>query len=190
MNIGKVISDRRKALRLTQQMLAEKLNISFQAVSKWEKGTSCPDIELLPRLAAVLNISIDTLLGYPLQSITEYDNRYNIEEYYWGLEPNSLCYEIMRMKPPAKPYKVLDIGCGEGKDAVFPAINGYNVTAFDASEQGLSKARELADKCCVKIDFLRQTCVTSDLKQSMTLSFQVVYSTTSRLNCVKALLII
>ena len=71
MNIGKVISDRRKALRLTQQMLAEKLNISFQAVSKWEKGTSCPDIELLPRLAAVLNISIDTLLGYPLQSITD-----------------------------------------------------------------------------------------------------------------------
>ena len=40
MNIGKVISDRRKALRLTQQMLAEKLNISFQAVSKWEKGVS------------------------------------------------------------------------------------------------------------------------------------------------------
>lgn len=155
MNIGKVISDRRKALGFTQQALAEKLNISFQAISKWENGASCPDIELLPQLAAVLNISIDALLGYPSQSVTDYDNRYNTEGYYWGLIPNSLCYEIMRMKPPVKPYKVLDIGCGEGKDAVFLARNGYNVTAFDASEQGLSKARELAEKCSVKIDFLK-----------------------------------
>ena len=36
MNIGRIISERRKALRLTQQALAEKLNVSFQAVSKWE----------------------------------------------------------------------------------------------------------------------------------------------------------
>ncbi len=155
MNIGKVISEKRKALGMTQQLLAEKLHISFQAISKWENGTSYPDIELLPLLAAVLNISIDALLGYPSQSVTEYDNRYDTEEYYWGLEPNSLCYEIMRMKPPTKPYKVLDIGCGEGKDAVFLARNGYNVTAFDASEQGLSKARELANKCGVKIDFFK-----------------------------------
>lgn len=155
MNIGKVISDRRKALGFTQQALAEKLNISFQAISKWENGTSYPDIELLPQLAAILNTSIDALLGYPSQSITEYDNRYNAEEYYWGLTPNSLCYEIMRMKPPVKSYRVLDIGCGEGKDAVFLARNGYNVSAFDASEQGLLKTRELADKCGVKIDLFK-----------------------------------
>ena len=43
----------------------------------------------------------------------------------------------MRIKPPVKPYKVIDIGCGEGKDAVFLARNGYDVTAFDVSEQGL-----------------------------------------------------
>lgn len=61
----------------------------------------------------------------------------------------------MRLKPPIKPYKVLDIGCGEGKDAVFLARNGYDVTAFDVSEQGLSKARELADHCNVKIDFFK-----------------------------------
>ena len=61
----------------------------------------------------------------------------------------------MRLKPPTTPYKVLDIGCGEGKDAVFLARNGYNVTAFDISEQGLSKARELADHCGVKIDLFK-----------------------------------
>lgn len=104
MNIGRTISEKRKALRLTQQALAEKLNVSFQAVSKWENDTSCPDIELLPHIAAVLNISIDSLFGYTSQSITDYDNRYNTEGYYWGLKPNDLCYEIMRIMPPIKPY--------------------------------------------------------------------------------------
>ena len=121
MNIGKIITDKRKSLGLTQQALAEKLNISFQAVSKWENGTSYPDITILPMLATTLKVSIDSLLGYSLQSLTEYDKRYDMEGYYWGLSPNHLCYEIMRLKPPTTPYKVLDIGCGEGKDAVFLA---------------------------------------------------------------------
>ena len=155
MDIGRMIAERRKVLGLTQQTLAEKLTISFQAISKWENGTSCPDISLLPRLAAVLHTSIDALLGYPVQSATDYDDRYHDEGYYWGMIPNSLCYEIMRLKPPIKPYKVLDIGCGEGKDAVFLARNGYHVTAFDLSEQGISKAKELSDHCGVKIEFFR-----------------------------------
>ena len=155
MHIGRVITDRRKALGLTQQALAEKLKVSFQAVSKWENGTSYPDITLLPVLAAVLRVSADSLLGYPSPSLTAYDEKYTAEGYYWGLIPNALCYEIMRIKPPTKPYKVLDIGCGEGKDAVFLARNGYRVTAFDISEQGLAKARGLAEHCGVEIDLFK-----------------------------------
>ena len=83
MNIGNVISEKRKALGLTQQALAEKLHVSFQAISKWENGTSCPDIELLPQIAAILKTTIDSLLGYPSQSVTDYDKRYGNEEYYW-----------------------------------------------------------------------------------------------------------
>ena len=155
MNIGKVISERRKLLGFTQQSLSQRLNVSAQAISKWENGTSYPDVTLLPQLAAILSISIDSLLGYPSQSVTYYDQRYDTEEYYWGLAPNHLCYEIMRLKPPVKPYKVLDIGCGEGKDSVFLARNGYDVTAFDLSDQGLSKARELARNLGVKVDFFK-----------------------------------
>lgn len=140
---GKVICKRRKELGLTQTQLAKSLNISFQAVSKWENCTAYPDIEMLPRLAAALNTTVDALLGYE-SVVTDYDRRYDTEEYYWGLTPNRICYDIMKLLPPIRPYRVLDIGCGEGKDAVFLAKCGYDVTAFDISEQGIEKAKKLA----------------------------------------------
>lgn len=155
MNIGKVIAAKRKELGITQQVLADSLHVSFQAISKWENGISYPDIEILPLLASTLNISIDSLLGYPTRSATEYDNLYAGEEYYWGVEPNKLCYEIMQRKPPTKLYKILDIGCGEGKDAVFLARNGYDVTAFDISDTGIQKAKALAEIHGVKVDFYK-----------------------------------
>lgn len=153
--IGNIIMKKRKELGFTQQELADKLNISFQAVSKWENGAAYPDIELLPKLAASLGTTVDALLGYHAAPITYYEQRYQAQGYYWGLEPNNLCYEIMKLKPPTEPYRVLDIGCGEGKDAVFLARNGYQVTAFDAAETGLEKARQLAEKNGVHIDFFR-----------------------------------
>ena len=47
----------------------------------------------------------------------------------------------MKLKPPTKPLKVLDIGCGEGKDAVFLARNGYAVSALDATDKGIEKGK-------------------------------------------------
>ena len=153
--IGTIISEKRRSLGLTQQNIADSLSISFQAVITWESGTSYPDIELLPKLAAILDTTIDGLLGYPVRAATVYEERYKSEEYYWGLKPNDMCYDIMRLRPPTKPYRVLDIGCGEGKDAVFLAKNGYIVTAFDAAQSGLDKARTLAEKSGVNIDLFR-----------------------------------
>lgn len=147
---GEVISKRRKELGLTQNQLAKSLNISFQAVSKWENGMAYPDIEMLPRLAAELNTTVDALLGYSNVS-ADYDSRYNTDGYYWGLMPNRICYDIMKILPPIKPYRVLDIGCGEGKDAVFFAKCGYAVTAFDLSEQGIEKAKKLAEHNKVEV---------------------------------------
>lgn len=151
---GEVISKRRKELGLTQNQLAQSLNISFQAVSKWENNLSLPDIEMLPKLAAALHTTVDALLGYR-SVVTDYDKRYETEEYYWGLLPNRICYEIMKILPPIKPYRVLDIGCGEGKDAVFLAKCGYAVTAFDISEQGIEKAKRLAEHNKADVRFFK-----------------------------------
>ena len=53
----------RKNLGFKQDDIAEKVNISAQAVSKWENDISAPDISTLPILANILNVSLDELLG-------------------------------------------------------------------------------------------------------------------------------
>ncbi|MDO4565112.1 MAG: helix-turn-helix transcriptional regulator [Clostridia bacterium] len=63
MEIGNRIAALRKANKLTQQELADKLHISFQAVSNWERGESMPDIGKLLELSEILGISADGLLG-------------------------------------------------------------------------------------------------------------------------------
>lgn len=155
MNIGQHIAARRKALGLTQQQMADILHISFQAISKWENGTSLPDVGMLTSIAQVLRTSVDTLLGFHPAPATEYEQRYQDEDYYWGIQPNRLCYEILQRRPPVRPLRVLDIGCGEGKDAVFLARNGYMVSAFDIAEAGLKKARSLAEFHGACVDFFR-----------------------------------
>ena len=61
--MGRFILEKRKGLGLTQQQLAEKLNVSFQAISKWETGTAFPNIEILRELATVLEVTTDEILA-------------------------------------------------------------------------------------------------------------------------------
>lgn len=61
--VGNFIMEKRKGLGMTQQQLADKLNVSFQAISKWENGTTYPNIEILRDLAIVLGVSVDEILA-------------------------------------------------------------------------------------------------------------------------------
>ena len=63
LKIGKYIQHLRKTAGMTQKDLAEKLNISFQAVSKWENGDSLPDTGILLDLCDILNTTADKLLN-------------------------------------------------------------------------------------------------------------------------------
>ncbi|MBQ1518340.1 MAG: helix-turn-helix transcriptional regulator [Ruminococcus sp.] len=78
---------RRKELKLTQEQLAVRLNVSPQAVSKWE-NSSYPDGELLPKIARELNISLDALFGFEIEN-----NERDIEK---------LISDEMRSTPPEK----------------------------------------------------------------------------------------
>ena len=61
--VGQFISEKRKALGMTQQDLAEKLQITNKAVSKWETGDGMPDIQLLKPLSIELGVTVDEILN-------------------------------------------------------------------------------------------------------------------------------
>lgn len=69
--LGRRIVSYRKRMELTQDQLAEKLGVTAQAVSKWENDLSCPDITMLPQLAAIFGISTDVLLGVAQEKVHE-----------------------------------------------------------------------------------------------------------------------
>ena len=80
---GETLKKLRKEKGLTQEVLAEFLGVSFQAVSKWERNESYPDLSILPVIAAFFGVSTDTLLGVDKSAdeakIQEYVDRYEIE---------------------------------------------------------------------------------------------------------------
>ena len=81
LKIGQYIQHLRKAAGMTQKDLAEKLNISFQAVSKWENAIAMPDITLLPKIAEIFGVSIDELFDLTVeQKLNRIENRMDFEE--------------------------------------------------------------------------------------------------------------
>lgn len=61
--IGHLICKLRKEKQLTQRQLAELMNISDKAVSKWERGLGCPDVSLLPELSRIFEVNLEKLLS-------------------------------------------------------------------------------------------------------------------------------
>jgi len=146
MHLGETLQTLRKKSSLTQKKLADMLGVSFQTVSKWERNLSYPDVATLPRLADILGVSMDTLFNHVPGELTStyFYRSYQTEEYYWGTEPTPFCYRILENRPPSRPLSLLEIGCGEGRDAVFFARNGYDVTAYDIVPAGICKTQNLA----------------------------------------------
>ena len=88
---GVRLSEMRRSRSLTQNELAEKLSITPQAISKWERGEGLPDVTLFPRIAAALDIPVGELFGEKRERDTA------VSEYYEGLalvgiSGNLACY--------------------------------------------------------------------------------------------------
>lgn len=98
-------------MNITQEDLAERLGISFQAVSKWETNASCPDISMLPVLANFFQVTTDELLGVDLSKqkekidsiITEYDRLSNL-----GKEKEKFDFIAAAHREYPNDYKILD----------------------------------------------------------------------------------
>lgn len=92
---GENVKKLRKAKELTQETLADFLGVSFQAVSKWERNESYPDITMLPAIAAFFGVSVDFLLGIDIM-----ENDKKIKDY---------CDKYSRLWNEGKVAKVRDI---------------------------------------------------------------------------------
>ena len=76
MEMGKEIRRLREDRGITQEALAEALNVTAQSVSKWERGTSMPDVQMLPQLAVYFGVTIDQLFAMtPEQQMERIENR-------------------------------------------------------------------------------------------------------------------
>ena len=73
--IGKFIAICRKKQKLTQEQLAEKLGITYKAVSKWETGKGLPDASIMKDLCNILKITVNELLSGELIDKINYDER-------------------------------------------------------------------------------------------------------------------
>ena len=75
MKIGRFIAERRKQCGYTQMQLAEKLNITDRAVSKWETGRSMPDSSIMPELCALLGITLNDLFNGEVVVMEDYKKK-------------------------------------------------------------------------------------------------------------------
>ncbi|NOZ05756.1 MAG: methyltransferase domain-containing protein [Chloroflexi bacterium] len=105
--------------------------------------------------------------------MNEYDEKYDQVGYYWGVKPSPACFDVLKMMPPDHHVKLLVIGCGEGRNAVFFARNGYDVTAFDLSPMGVEKTRALAERASTVVDVFRANVNEYRLSED----FDVLFST-------------
>lgn len=69
MTFGEKLQQLRKQANLTQQELADKLNVSRQAITKWEKDSGLPDLDNIKKISLIFNVKIDDLLDYKIENI-------------------------------------------------------------------------------------------------------------------------
>ena len=81
----------------------------------------------------------------------ELQRRYGHDDYYWGTEPHGLAETVLEFAPERTAPAAIDIGSGEGRDAVYLAEHGYGVLAVDPVPNGLEKAERLAEERGVHI---------------------------------------
>ena len=123
LKIGKFIAEQRKKNGLTQMQLAEKLNITDRAVSKWETGKSLPDSSIMLELCQILNISVNDLLSGEVVTMDNYNKE---------LENNLL--EMVKQKQEADK-RLLRMEILAGVMACVPFAVGIIIGLFVPMEE-------------------------------------------------------
>jgi len=151
MKIGRQIAMLRKEKGLTGEKLAEILDVSPQAISKWENGKCLPETMILPKLAAVLGCNVDTLL-MPSDTGKNAENNEKVKEFYDKMNEDARfdwqTKEFVRSKNIISRYlcadkmEIADIAGGTGPYSFWLAEQGHNVHLLDLTQKHLEIAKQ------------------------------------------------
>ena len=98
---------------------------------------------------------------------------YGREEYYWGTEPNDLAAKAVERVDAPEDGVAVDVGAGEGRDAVFLAERGLRTYAVDPIPAGLAKTERLADERGVAVETVRADVNDLELPETVDLFYSV-----------------
>lgn len=148
--LGNKIRELRNNKGWTQENLSERLNVSVQAVSRWENDLTFPDIELLPEIALLFEISVDELLGVNEVLNSDKINSY-IEEadsYYHVGDISSMILVLEKavMENPTNVKLVLKL------------VSAYSSLYDDDRNVTCKKILELGNKICNRISDINDKC--------------------------------
>ncbi len=129
--LGGRIAQYRRAKNMTQEELAERVGVSPQAVSKWENDVCCPDIMLLPKLGAILGVSVDALLSEkpePETKLLPEEKRKPIDELTLRIIVNSSDGEKVRVNLPMMLVKSgLEMGLKMPQVSKHTSLNDIDI---------------------------------------------------------------
>lgn len=159
MCLGENIAALRKNRGFTQEELAKRLGVSPQAVSKWENGTACPDIALLPEIADIFSVTVDDLMRAPAERlISDESNKekdkstadksesdFN-DDKQWGAEAKKVNISVIQQNGrPVNvklPFKLVKTGLKIGSVYGLPK-NLYNAVAEAISSEKIGEILSL-----------------------------------------------
>lgn len=91
-------------------------------------------------------------MGASIEGVAGWNARYSATELVWSAEPNRWVSEVLAGRPAGT---AVDLGCGEGSNAIWLAEQGWTVTGADFSDVALDKATALADRRGVTVRWIR-----------------------------------
>lgn len=164
------IAELRKRNNMTQQELGDLLSVSYKTISKWEKGTCLPDVNTLPELSRIFNVSVDALLGLVPLNSTHYRPSNSGRSEYWEnrveylkrtrvtmWNADYLKFLVRDVWQISKPVEVLDCGCGYGALGLMllPMLpKGSRYVGVDFSEKMIAEAKRMFENEDYEAEFI------------------------------------
>ena len=162
--LGENIKKKRTEQGITQEQLAEVLDVSPQAVSRWENESSCPDIALLPVIAGYFDVTVDELLGADIERKEE-EIRKILEKAYDYRKKGKFYDQMCWLRENVKQYPNSSILLYE----LAGAINSHYFRSGLVTDEDEKKnaAREVIELCKRAIKYGKDCSYTGGCRQLM-----------------------